>query len=115
MMMSESDYPFEIVQWTDAEEPTDEYLRTMSNSDKDAEVERQRIDGFFRVAVQEAEWKSEAELTQAKRFQNMVGVLKDNLQELRVYRIGLHDMRVLIVGKSPQGTWLGLSTRIVET
>lgn len=114
-MMSESDYPFDIVQWTDAAEPTDEHLRKVSHAESDAEIERQRVDHFFRVAVQEAEWKSEKELTKAKRFQRLVAVLKDNLHELRVYRIGSRDMRVLIVGKSSQGTWLGLSTRVVET
>lgn len=114
-MMSESDYPFDVVQWTDAAEPTDEHLRNVSHAERDAEVERQRIDHFFRVAVQEAEWKSETELTKAKKFQRLVEVLKENLHNLRVYRIGSRDMRVLIVGKSSSGSWIGLSTRVVET
>lgn len=115
MMMSESDYPFEIVQWKESGEPTDEHLRSISGMENDAEVERQRVDQFFRAAMQEADWKSEAELTLAKRFKRLIEVLKDNLHDLRVYRIGSRDIRVIIVGKSSQGTWLGLSTRVIET
>jgi hypothetical protein len=115
MMMSESDYPFEIVQWKESTEPTDEHLRSVSGAESDAELERQRVDQFFRAAVQESDWKSEAELTLAKRFKRLIEVLKDNLHDLRVYRIGSRDIRVLIVGKSSQGTWLGLSTRVIET
>jgi hypothetical protein len=32
-----------------------------------------------------------------------------------VYRIGEVNMPVYIIGKSSSGSWLGLSTRVVET
>ena len=51
----------------------------------------------------------------ARRFRHLLGVLETELADLRVYRVGEISIPVYILGRSPSGSWLGLSTRVVET
>ena len=115
LFMSESDYPFEIIKWEGAEEVSPEYLRRIAGQDATASVEERTVEGFFRVAVGEPEWKGEAELALAKRYQSLVRLLEDNLKEMKVYRVGEINISVYVVGRSDEGNWLGVSTRAVET
>jgi GTPase len=50
-----------------------------------------------------------------KRFQNLVSVLKQNLSQLQVYRVGNTNINAYIVGVTDGGEWAGLSTKLVET
>jgi hypothetical protein len=49
------------------------------------------------------------------RFQNLVSILKQNLSQLQVYRVGDRSIDVYIVGVTPGGDWAGLATKLVET
>jgi hypothetical protein len=42
------------------------------------------VDEFFAIATQEEDWYDEEERETAKRFQNLVSVLKQNLSQLQV-------------------------------
>jgi hypothetical protein len=50
-----------------------------------------------------------------QKFQNLVGVLKQNLSQLQVYRADNKNMDAYIVGVAPGGELAGLSTKLVET
>jgi hypothetical protein len=50
-----------------------------------------------------------------QRFQNLVSVLKQNLSQLQVYRVGNTNIDAYIVGVTPGGELAGLSTKLVET
>jgi hypothetical protein len=50
-----------------------------------------------------------------QRFQNLVSVLKQNLSQLQVYRVGNIEIDVYIVGVTDGGGLAGLSTKLVET
>jgi len=50
-----------------------------------------------------------------QRFQNLVSVLKENLSQLQVYRVGNTDIDAYIVGVTDGGELAGLSTKQVET
>ncbi len=115
LFMSESDYPFEVVLWKGEAEISPEFLRQLTGEAFDAMVQTQTVEEFFRVAASEAEWRSAQELVEAKRYQALIRLLKENLSELIVYRIGKTNMPVYIIGKSLSGNWLGLATRVVET
>ena len=114
LFMSESDYPFEAFEWTTAE-PTSEFLRKLAGKDSSEEVETQGAREFFRAAASEPEWKGEAELATARRFQTLLRLLETTLSDLRVYRVGSIDINVYVAGRAPSGNWLGVSTRVVET
>ena len=69
-----------------------------------------RVDDFFALATQEEDWHDQEERETVQRFQNLVGVLKQNLSQLRVYRVGSIEIDVYIVGVTPGGGLAGLST-----
>jgi nuclease A inhibitor-like protein len=115
LFMSEADYPFSTIRWKGNVEPTEAYLREQAGSGADAPVKSKSVDELFRVAVSEPAWKGEAELAVAKRYQSLVRWLKEHLSDLRVYRVGEITIQVYVLGRSPGGNWLGISTRVVET
>jgi len=122
LFMSESDYPFEVVRWEGIEEVTPEYLRRVAGQDATAAaagaaapVEERTVAEFFRVAAGEQEWKGEADIALAKRYQSLVRLLEENLTDVKVYRVGEINIGVYVVGRSSEGNWLGVSTRVVET
>ena len=65
--------------------------------------------------VSEASWKGGSELASARHFQALARALEENLSDIEVYKIGEINMPVYVLGRSPAGRWLGLSTRVVET
>ena len=50
-----------------------------------------------------------------QQFQNLVSVLKQNLSQLQVYRVGNTNIDAYIIGVTPGGGLAGLSTKLVET
>ena len=115
LYMSETDAPFAPVSWAGNDELTPEVVRRHCDVAENVPVEMQSIDDLFRVAVAEPEWKGAAQLATARRFQTLVQLLRDNLTDLRVFRLGRINMDVYVVGRAPSGNWLGLRTQIVET
>lgn len=115
LFMSEADYPFEVVRLESRAELSPQSLHEISGWPEDAPVKSISAEDFFRVAMSEPEWKREDQLTLARRYQALFRLLTENLSELRVHKIGSINMAVLILGRSPEGNWLGLSTRVVET
>ena len=112
--MSESDYPFEVFNWG-AVEPTHEFLRGLTSEASDAPVETRTGADFFRVATSEADWKNAEQLETAHKFQKLLRLLEQNLNDLKVFRVGSINLPVYVVGRGASGNWLGVSTRVVET
>ena len=99
-VMSESDYPFEIVQWDGDTSITPEYLCTFSGRPEGTPIQETDVDTF---------------LNASGSFQAVLAVLKSNLADIKVYKVGSINIPVYIVGRSPKGNWLGLSTRLIQT
>lgn len=114
-MMSESDYPFEVIRWEQTIEVTPAQLRRMAAQPADALVATESVDDFFRAAVADHEGQSEEAHRVVLKFRELLQLLKTNLQDVRVYKVGQVNIPVYILGRAPSGSWMGLSTRIVET
>lgn len=114
LFMSEADYPLEVVR-LGAHAELNQQLLELSGAAAGARVETVSVDEFFRAAVSEPQWKKGEALATARRYQSLVRLLKENLEELRVYKVGQISMAAFILGKSAQGNRLGLKTRVVET
>ena len=99
LVMSESDYPFELIQWDGSTEITHEFLRSLTNEPEEAQVEETSVEQFL----------ASGPFEQLERF------LRKHLTDPKVYKVGSINIPVYIIGKSPEGNWLGLSTRIVQT
>lgn len=116
LMMSESEYPFEVFFWTgEANSLTTQKLLQLTDHPQDSPVEEVALDYFFRNCAYEKEWHDEPQKENVKKFQTLVQTLKDNLSEINIYRIGTINIDVYIIGKTPSGDLAGLSTKIVET
>ncbi|WP_373524906.1 nuclease A inhibitor family protein [Nostoc sp.] len=116
LMMSESEYPFEVFLWTgEANSLTNQKLLQLTDHPLDSPVEEVALDYFFRNCAYEQEWHDEPQKENVKKFQTLVQTLKDNLNEINIYRIGTINIDVYIIGKTPSGDLAGLSTKIVET
>ena len=115
LFMSESDYPFETIFWKELPEISPQFLRELTGHSENAPVEIVSLNDFFRLAVSEESWRSEESRRAAVRYRNLVQILKDELDETKVYRVGEVNIPVYIVGRNSTGNWLGVSTRVVET
>ena len=99
LVMSESDYPFEIIRWDGSTEINPDFLRSLTNEPPECRVEETSLEQFL----------ASGQFEQLERF------LRKHLTDLKVYKVGVINIPVYIVGKSPEGNWLGLSTRVVQT
>lgn len=111
--MSESDYPLETVHLDGTDDPGDEGLRKLVAAPADARVETRGLEEFFRDGA--AVRMTERGAGEPASFDGIVQTLKENLEDIRVYRIGEINIPVYILGRSGSGNWLGLLTRVVET
>ena len=113
--LSETDAPFEVIHWSAQGELTPAKLLQLTNHPPDAPLKMLAVDDFFAIATQEEDWHDEEEGETVKLFQNLVSVLKQNLSQLQVFRVGSINIDVYIVGVTPSSDWTGLSTKLVET
>lgn len=112
---SETDAPFEVINWQVQGELTPTKLLQLTQHPPDAPVEMLAVDEFFAIATSSEDWHDEEERDTVQRFQNLVSVLKQNLSNIQVYRVGRITIDAYIVGVTPSGNWMGLSTQLVET
>ena len=99
LFMSESDYPFELIQWEGLTDVTPEFLCRVSGEPADCPVQELEVQDFLT----------------AERYRRLVDVITDNLVEPKAYKVGRINMPVYVVGRSAGGKWLGVSTRVVQT
>jgi Nuclease A inhibitor-like protein len=117
LWMSESDYPFEVFTWTREKQEimnTKVCLEKIAQS-PDTLVRVIDIDEFFKVATTEQDWHDTQERKTVEKYRDLVGILKQNLENLQVYLVGEINIDAYIVGLLPWGDWGGLSTKIVQT
>ncbi|MBC6434580.1 nuclease [Nostoc sp. HG1] len=115
LMMSESEYPFEVFLWSDIAPATPEKVLKLTNHPQDTPVQVEGVDDFFSVATTEEDWHEEEEKATVKRFQTLVETLRENLNNLQVYRLGNKEVDAYIVGQTPTGNLAGISTKVIET
>ncbi|NEU77599.1 nuclease A inhibitor family protein [Nostoc sp. UIC 10630] len=115
LMMSESEYPFEVFLWEGIALATPQKVVQQTNHPQDTPIKIVGIDDFFQVATTEEDWHEEEEKATVKRFQTLVQTLKENLSNLQVYRLGEIEIDVYVIGQALSGDSIGLSTKVVET
>jgi len=115
LFLSETDAPFEVISWQAQEDLTPAKLLQVTNHPPNTPVELRTVDEFFAIATAQEDWHDEEERETVQRFQNLVSVLKQNLSQLQVYRVGNTNIDAYIVGVTDGGEWAGLSTQVVET
>ena len=99
LFMSESDFPFELIEWTGMDEITPDFIRTVTGETKDCPVQEIDVDDFLSSGL----------------YQPLLVVLRSQLLDLKAYKVGRINMPVYLVGRSSEGSWLGVATRVVQT
>ncbi len=115
LFMSESEYPFLVFLWQGIAPITPEKVVQQTDHSPDTSIKVIAVDDFFRVATKEEDWHSPSEQETVKKFQNLVQVIKANLSNPQVYRLGSKEVDVYILGNTPSSDLAGLSTKIIET
>jgi hypothetical protein len=113
---SETDAPFTPFAWETMRDFTPEKLLLATRHSLSTRVETCDVADFFEPLTREEEWFDSLERQTAKRFANLYDALQRLLSDIQVYRLGdASDMDVYIIGKTDDGYYAGVSTRIVET
>jgi hypothetical protein len=96
----------DLTPWENGGELTPERLRQRAGVAASTPVEETTLDSFFRAVPSEDKPK----------FQKLAQVLKEQLSDIKVYKLGEEaEKEVYIVGKTADGRWAGLKTKVVET
>lgn len=115
LCMSESEAPFEVFAWKVEPPMTAEMVLQQTHHPSDAPVEVVSLEQFFSVATEEQDWYGPEEQEQAKKYRHLVEVIKNNLSDAQVYKIGKIKIDVYILGRIASGQIAGISTQVVET
>ncbi|QMU30541.1 nuclease A inhibitor family protein [Adhaeribacter radiodurans] len=113
---SEADYPLEVVSFdaTITNELTQEEILTLTGKTPGEPVEVMETSTFFRHFNQ-VNSTTNQEVSSATNAQALQFFLEQNVQNMKVYRMGKRTISALLVGKTATGNWIGLQTTIIET
>lgn len=113
--LSETDAEIEPFAGERAEEVTAaEILRQIGQSGK-APIERREFEDFFRRLTEIPHWYEEEEKDQARKFRELKDLLKKELRDIKVFRIGKIEIDIYVVGLDRDGRLAGIKTQAVET
>ena len=70
---------------------------------------------FFRDLCADRSWFGPAERERAARYRTLERLLRSELVQLRVFRVGRTSVRIYVVGKLQDGRLAGVVARAVET
>jgi hypothetical protein len=73
------------------------------------------FDEFFADLAADQDWYGDEERDMAKRYRRLVRVLKRALADLKVYKVGEREIEIYVLGRTPAGEYLGVTTKAVET
>ena len=114
LWLSESDYPFETVYWKNVDDINSKLLQ-ITNSTDDTTIEVRELDSFFSRVTEEKDWYNSEEMAECQRYRELVKLLKTQLTDLKVYRVGEVEVNCYILGQTENNAIAGLSTISVET
>ncbi|MBA2663999.1 MAG: nuclease A inhibitor family protein [Bradymonadaceae bacterium] len=78
-------------------------------------LEQLSFDAFFARLTTEQEWMEDEQLEDVRRYRELEAVLRSQLKDLRVYRVGEIEIHVYILGITDCGDVGGLHTVSIET
>ncbi len=116
LYMSETDAPFEVVQWPKLESTlTGSEVLALLGKKAGTQINEIGVEEFFADPTQDQDWHDEAAKKVVQRYRQLLAVLRQNLTGLRVFRIGEVQIEIYVVGRTPAGGWVGIKTTAVET
>ena len=113
--ISETDSEIFLFVGEKAETVTKEILLEQAKCKVDSEVEEISFEKFFSRLTKIEDWFGEEEMETVRKFQSLKKMLKNNLKDLKVFKIGTIELDVYIVGLDLEGVLMGIKTKAVET
>jgi Nuclease A inhibitor-like protein len=90
-------------------------LDRFGDNSADRDIEEIGFDEFFDRLICKRDWYHEREIARARQFALLKDALRENLTDLRVYRVGKVQIDIFIVGLDRNGVLIGVKTKAVET
>jgi hypothetical protein len=115
LYQSESDEPFEVFMWPDCPRPLrPEDVLSLAGHPPGTPVAQQTVEQFFASATQEQSWYGDEERATARRYRDLLALLRQHLPDAQVFRVGKVEVTVYIVGHAEEQC-VGVKTMAVET
>jgi hypothetical protein len=116
LYMSETDAPFELVHWHSSEPTlTSVSLLKLIGKSYGVPVEEIGLDEFFQALMEDQDWHDEKAKRAVQQYRQLLVVLKQNLADLKVFKIGEVQIDIYLVGRATDGDWAGIKTEATET
>lgn len=114
LWMSESDYPFEVVE-ADGSGNIEDAVKSLAGDNRAAQVERRTVDEFFHPAITSHAGETEERRAMTNRYRELMEIINRELDAPAVYRVGSVQVQVYILGRTGDGKLVGLKTTSIET
>ena len=116
VFLSESDEPFELVDWDLSGQLLDQRrLLELGKHHPDSPVTVISVDDFFADLVRVQEWHGQHEKETVAKYQALLSILKQHLECIQVFCVGKIRKSIYVVGRCKDGRWAGVKTVSVET
>lgn len=115
LFISESDFPFEVVEINGSKTSLENNLKTLSGKEENTLITNQALDDFFRSSTTFYSTDTEVQKQNVQRFLHLKNVLNETLAQVQVFRLGSVQIDVFIIGELKDGTLAGLKTKLIET
>lgn len=115
LFQSEADYPYKAVQVDVEGRLTANDILRLKQYPPGTPVKTLKLEQFFAGAVEEKDWHGPEELSSVQKHRELVDTLRALLSGIKVYKVGKINMDVYVIGKTKEGSYAGVSTKIVET
>lgn len=113
---TETDEPFEVIHWPGDGKPLDAgRLLELTSNAPDTPVSITSLDDFFKDLTTEQQWYGDQERATMQRYRDLENVIRRQLTDVRVFRVGEVEVSIYVVGVTPQGDWAGVKTSATET
>ncbi|HVG41788.1 MAG TPA: nuclease A inhibitor family protein [Chitinophagaceae bacterium] len=114
LYVSESDYPFEAVEFGEFTS-IEEKIIEITGQDPKVPVEKVTLEYFLRHMTRVDAEGPENQRQTAQRFIHLQQLLLQKLKDVVVYRLGTVQVDVFIMGRSTDNHYIGLRTKSIET
>ncbi len=98
-----------------SEEISAEIIMERTEATKDEKVEERDFDEFFERLTKIEDWFEQEEIENANRFAYLRDLLKSNLRDLRVFKVGEVQIKIYAAGLDAEDDLFGIQTEAVET
>lgn len=116
LYLSETEVPFAAVQ---ASQPRVKFAandaRELTGSGVNERVEELSVSEFFADLTRSQKWHGPHEKQAIEQYRTLHRIFTEELSSSKVFKIGEIKVKILVIGGTSDGLWIGVKTEAVET